>query len=1097
MLNLLVRYRIVTNRGSGIISGHYIEVHWDDDLESIVVYDYDSASDPTPTTLTTGPDLGAINIDHDAVTQINPIPYSFCDGLDLQSFVNKSTFPYVTKVSSTNHFSCTASVCDLQISDEITIQPGADFVTPNGSIQGSATSSNTPIKYSLDPDFDYFSEGFPTLEFYDLFPGEYTVTAKDALGCIDQVTVTVPVPTTYGVMYRLEYTDINDTPTRIDILERGYDGDIIEVCGSADPFVLKYNGDGKQIKFTPIIPSQATLTLISESNFYFRHLFTQDERKYQLKYYKDYGNSVDPFTPATLDPLSDWINLPNPSISGWDWTTGATPSVNFGNNSTGFSHGLNTRSDLLYTDYGFEAGESYSFGYNFIGITSPSGWSPVNATYKIQILDVDKNVLIEKNVPYIVSDGASIGTYDLVAPNGAVGIAIVVFVAGSGSQHTYTIQSFTNETDSEAGGSAGYELKWIGYVISSNYSEAYLAPPYPVTVVATDGLADLKSYQFLDEGGNKFRDNITALSAIQEVLSKTDLEINIQTAINRFEESMTTGLSDDPLNQCSFDPSIFYTTSETANCSEVLSEILKPFGARILQRNGKWIVYSIEEFVTTATFREFDVNGLFYDHGSINDLVDIDVPVVQQAAAFRNQDQVLEVLPTYGKMFFEYQLQKNASLVKSYGFELDDTYQDSNGLILFKNWNVNIASAAGAIYGIKKTESLDGNYNFFVTNFETLASNSPQNPPRPSKYIQLSAAVFSLEYSGQDLFQFKFNYSVILQAHATIRQPLWVRIRWTLQVGTYYYNLDADGWTTDAAYSKNNLIVSSYNQTSEFKIVSALRDIIETTTEIVSIHIYLEAGNYKDFTSFATLRDIVTVDKAPGYKLKGEDFPDRLYYTLDEGVDAESVPDVIRPDDFDSSTNPKVWRLDRIVPPNGEIPINYYYLDNVTLLNYPNGAEPPVSITIERDNNPGVKIDFEGQYLLNDIDIDNINNSERTYKNYFKKLDGTPTQVWERTYRSGTGKLLDLHSTDFFSQYKQPSNKLTGSIISDVEVLPTSVLNEVNDGGKKYMFMGYELHDKEYSVGFDLHEIKDVISDDGSETIDADFNTDFSLDFYS
>lgn len=1098
MLNLLVRYRIVTNRGSGIISGHYIEVYWDDDNSVVVVYDYDDASDTTPTTLTSGPDLGAINIDHEPVTQVNPIPYSFCDSLDLQSFVTKSTFPYVNKISSPNHFACTSSVCDLQINDNPSIQPATDFVTPNGSIQGSATSSNPPIKYDLNPNFDYDNQGFPTFEFYDLFPGDYTITAKDALGCIDQITVTVPVPDFYGVLYRLEYSDINNTPTRIDILERGYSGEIIPVCGgSDDPFVLKYNGDGEINKFTPIIPSQATLTLLSRTNFYFSALRSQDERKYQMRYYKDYGSIVSPFTPAVLPDLDDWINSPNPSISGWDWNTGATPTVNFGNAGTGFSHGLNTRSDLLYTDYTFETGQSYSFGYEFIGITSPSGWSPVNATYKIQIVDASKNVLIEKNIPYIVSDGASIGTYDFVAPNNASGIAVVVFVSSAGSQHTYTIQSFTNETQSEAGGDAGFELKWLGYVISSNNSEAYIAPPYPVTVVATDGLADLKNYDFLDSGGNVFRDDTITLVSIRYILSKTDLGINIQSAVNRFEEDMDSGLSDDPLMQCKFNPGIFYDGENVSNCSDVLTEILKPFGARILQRNGVWLVYCVEEFVTSSAFREFDSNGLFVDQGTINDIVDLDVPVVQQVAAFRNRDQVLEFLPAYGRMFFQYTLKKNESLVKSYGFELEDTYQDPTGLILFKNWNVNISNAPGAIYGIKKTESLEGNYNFFITNFETLAGNSPQNPPRPSKYIQLSAANFPIEYNGQDLFEFRFNYSVILQAHATIRQPLWVRIRWTLQVGSYYYNLDSDGWSTDANYSKNNLIISSYNQTSEFKVVSAFRDIIETTTETVTIHFYLEAGGYKDFTSFATLRDITTNDKAPGYKVKGEDFPDKHYYTLDEGTDSESVPGVIRPNDFNASTNPRVWRLDRIVPPNGEIPINYYYLDNVTLLNYPNGAEPPESITIQRDNNPGIKVDFEETYLLNDVDIDNINNSERTYKNYFKKLDGTPTQVWERTYRTGTGKLLDLHSADFFSQYKLPSNKLTGSLISDVEVLPTSVLNEVNDGGKKYMFMGYELHDKEYSIGFDLHEIKDVITDDGSGNIDAEFNTDYSLDFNS
>jgi hypothetical protein len=132
---------------------------------------------------------------------------------------------------------------------------------------------------------------------------------------------------------------------------------------------------------------------------------------------------------------------------------------------------------------------------------------------------------------------------------------------------------------------------------------------------------------------------------------------------------------------------------------------------------------------------------------------------------------------------------------------------------------------------------------------------------------------------------------------------------------------------------------------------------------------------------------------------------------------------------------------------------------------------------------------------LNDVDIDNINNSERTYKNFFKKLDGSPTQVWTRTYRPGSGKLLELVSDDFVSQYKRQSYKLTGSLISNEEINYSTILRELFDDGKLYMFMGFELHDKVYSVVFDMAELKDVVNDDTSGDIDAGFTSGFSLGF--
>lgn len=53
------------------------------------------------------------------------------------------------------------------------------------------------------------------------------------------------------------------------------------------------------------------------------------------------------------------------------------------------------------------------------------------------------------------------------------------------------------------------------------------------------------------------------------------------------------------------------------------------------------------------------------------------------------------------------------------------------------------------------------------------------------------------------------------------------------------------------------------------------------------------------------------------------------------------------------------------------------------------------------------------------------------------------------------------------------------------------------DEEKKYMFMGYELHDKSSTIVFDLLQVQDTITDPDSEEVDAEFNTDFSLDFDS
>lgn len=1211
MVNFLVRYKILTNRGSGLTVGKFVEVYWNDVTAAFEVYEYDDDSDTSGTLRTSGPDLGLEgrirNPDYEYISGLNYttvdgqriqlLNYSFCEGTTLQIFQGQPLFPYAKRGSIDNHFSCALNICDLQISDTYTIINASDTVTSDGAILITATSSNGPIKYSLNPDFVYASSGQPTGQFYSLGVGTYTVYAKDALGCSDSITLEVGVPNFYNVLYRLEYTDINNIPTRCDVLERGYLGEIITVKAGADPFVLRYRGEGEINKFKSVIPSEATLTLMSETNFFFRNLFSQDERKYQIRYYKNYGNTTPGFTPAVLDDLSLWTNQVNPDYVevppynvGWDWVPGAVPVVSFGNSASSYSHTFDTRTDLYYTAYAFEAGRAYSFGYNLTGIASlHDGFGPDSATYKIQIVDSSKSVIIEKTVLYNPLSGASIGTYDFVAPTNAAGIAIIVLYSPAGSEKSYSIQEFTNLTAAEGTTEIGYELKWLGYIISSNYSEAYVNPPYEVSIVATDGLADLKLFDFVDKFSNKFKEDIITLKAICEILKKTDLNINILGAINKYEQDMDSGPDDDPLNQCKFDPETFYDGGSVKNCFETLEFILEPFGARLVQRNGKWLIYCVEEAVHEFAYREFDFEGVYIFNGTILDSVQIKNPVLEDRSAFRDVNQVLELIPTYGIFFFVYNLLLNPSLVKSYSFEFDDLLSHS-GIAAFKNWNVNISHAPGATYGIKETKAFEGLYNFY---FAPAGNNNVVN----QGFVVVTSSGGVIEYDSTDSIEFRFNYAVLVQqvgsttgllrsydasggsypstggsgsggailqgdiftisvagilptgqsvgigdtitasistpgntqSHWIIQSvnvksinPVWVKLKWMLKIGNYYLNENV--WTTDSNYKYNEIYVSSFNSVEELKLTSKLRNVGALTLETFEVEFVLCSSYVFDFISlegdYTSFKAIPTINKTVGTKIKGQltyinsrgsSGTRVLYWVLIDDDAATSGIEVVRPDDYNSDTNQKVWQLeDSVVTrlsvprntilndfPSPENEVSFVYLDNVVLNHLPKSNTPPSNITIEKDNNKYIKINYEHEFLLNDVDIDNINNSERTYKNYFKKLDGAPTQVWTRTYRAGSDKILSLLADDFANQYKSKTNKLTGSLISDKEVTILSVMSEEFDSGRRYMFMGHELHDKECSINFDFAELKDVVNDSTSPDIDAEFTTDFSLDFTS
>lgn len=1077
---LLIRYYIRNTLGSGgntIAAGHYINVLWDDEALAFIVQEFDSSSDITPVIRPFGPDLGHVSLrgrtrppaDTDVVEPLGGvIEYSYCNLSTLESFRWKSTFPYAEKVSTPNSFQCASVVCDLQFTSS-TSEPATDITMPDGSILVEATSSNGIVKYSLNRDFNYATEGQVSGSFFGLLPGTYTVLAKDEVGCSAQVTVNVNVPDFYNVKYRLQYTDLKGNLSRADILERGYLGEVVHVKGTGDPVLIEAV-DISTNKFVPVIPSTLTLNLISESNFFFRDLFTQDDRKYQIRHYKDFGNTVPSFIPATLEDIGDW-----------DEDTAGNPWSGLVYTDGGVSAGK-------VTSYAFEVGQTYSFDYEFLATVPATGFRQI----RIEITNSSgSNLGANLNIT-VTSSGTYLGTHTFVAPAGADRIRVYIAQGIFAGDRSYTFNGFTNITAPSGSVAAGLELKWLGYIISQNYKEAYLPVPYNISITAIDGLADLKNFDFVDAFGNKFKNDIITIEAIAEILAKTDLGINIQCAVNKFEEDMDEGVNDDPLAQCKFDATILDET----DCFEALTNLLKSFGAKIRQRNGKWFIYCTEEIVHELAYREFNSVAEFVEAGTVNDSVDIKVPIIATRAAFRDAAQVLEIIPSYGKFFLTHKLQKNPSLIKSYSFEQDDLYIDTDGRVLIRNWNVNIANSPGSSFGIKETKAFEGNFNLFV---KTPHYKSQSNL---TEEIVVTSATGTIEYEAFDAFEISFSYAYILKAITSASSPpFWVRMKWMIRIGTFYYSSALGGWTEDEDYKYNNIYVSNFNEVQNLKIVSDLPAVSDLTEDDFQVEFIFQTRERLDFideygdSPNEKLKAIPTTILPLGTKVKGNS-RDPFKYTYFVLSD-DQTPGSIEPDDYHSVDNPKVWIKEYQILSGYEMRTLYSYLDNVVLKHFPKATEPPSSITVESTNNPLLKVDLAEEFILNDIDIENINNSERTYKNFFKRLDGSPTQLWHRTYRPGTGKLLDLLSGEYKAQYKRGTNKITGSFDIDTEIMPTSTLREVNDGGRKYMFMGYVLHDALNSIDFDLAELVDVVTDDTSPDIDAGFTTGFSLGFRS
>ncbi len=290
-------FKIITNysgswpsdMGSHTLSAdNFIHVLLDDVTETFVVKYQASPNEGINIlgTLSAGPNLffGFDGLVELLTTQ--PY-YQWCDGTTLNKVNVLNNFPYSFLSFFPGALECViAPTCDLEIDPLYSITEASGPAAADGAITVNATSSNGTIKYSLDPDFDYATAGQTSPTFSALLPQFYTIYAKDAIGCQDNVTFEIPVTTEYGVRHRLDFTDLHilsGKAIRYDIEERAYVGPIEEMCGGGKPVVIRYEGDRDEI--VHYVPSYAELEILVETNGQYTHLHTVDDRKYKGKLY--------------------------------------------------------------------------------------------------------------------------------------------------------------------------------------------------------------------------------------------------------------------------------------------------------------------------------------------------------------------------------------------------------------------------------------------------------------------------------------------------------------------------------------------------------------------------------------------------------------------------------------------------------------------------------------------------------------------------------------------------------------------------------------------------------------------------------------------
>ena len=123
-------------------------------------------------------------------------------------------------------------------------------------------------------------------------------------------------------------------------------------------------------------------------------------------------------------------------------------------------------------------------------------------------------------------------------------------------------------------------LQWSGFVSPELYSEPDIAPPYDVQIIATDGLGELKNYDFVQ--GARPRSFLGHLNAMLAHTS-LDLGVDVVSELEYYDDGWAGNTS-----MMSIVTDMSHRESE--DCYEVLQSMLASVNAVITQQAGRWVV---------------------------------------------------------------------------------------------------------------------------------------------------------------------------------------------------------------------------------------------------------------------------------------------------------------------------------------------------------------------------------------------------------------------------------------------------------------------------------------------------------------------------
>jgi hypothetical protein len=306
----------------------------------------------------------------------------------------------------------------------------------------------------------------------------------------------------------------------------------------------------------------------------------------------------------------------------------------------------------------------------------------------------------------------------------------------------------------------------VGWARPESYQEQYTAIPYTASVICSDGLDELKSFEYVEGTGLR-----TQWDMLRDAIEQTGIVLPYKESINIYSNGMATTTADSPLPQVQ---SSAETLTEQ-NPFEVIDKILRPYFARIFQYGGFWHIENIDQKKGSYVERVYNSAGVYQSQSTINPLVTLSKSE-PNFRAFVGQSAVLSTEPSIkeARVFFRSPASTPAGGIE--GFSNAGDWTDSSTLA---NWTKN-----GSFTIAQRTINREVNS---VLNEFAVELVGKQTSQSENKYIESTA--FAVTQADFDSMTVGFDHRMNWPSIAILggKPILYVQIELEAGADTYYW----------------------------------------------------------------------------------------------------------------------------------------------------------------------------------------------------------------------------------------------------------------------------------------------------------------------